>query len=259
MTGENKYLENIQIQEKKRIDALASQNSKQYFSICEDLGIGKDQCEDLLLYEQGEHFSKGNSELEKLLGISNSQESYTTNNNSNKNKSYQNKIISLPKRFITKKTLEELNINDLYFIDHGIHNITIPREMIEKLNPGELIKIYHNAEVLKEYNKHKKSSTIQNEKVEFIPLMEKIYQIKPKWDWFDIKTSKWKKYHTKPFSKRLEELPAEINNIVTSSYLKAWKVSSRQQPNDFDFEDLMRSKNGYVNQIYTTLNKIIHS
>jgi hypothetical protein len=124
-------------QERARHNALADRDAAEYYELCDELGITP---EDEFLFEQGQ--MECQSDLEMIA----SHESAEARLEYHK---------GVPRNWaIRQKDLRMLPYRSLEDIFYGIHNLDIPAEMLDRMNPDEMLSKWLAAGQLKRYNNH---------------------------------------------------------------------------------------------------------
>jgi len=153
---------------------------------------------------------------------------------------------------LRKKDLQQLSYPVLENIFYGFHNILIPQEMADIMNPDEAISKIHASRPFKKYNQH---LTLPTDFLELISLMDRTsYPL----------IGNMAKQCKKPFSNkrgdqiaRLSTLDSETQKLFLDSFFAEYRSSNKEQPDNpnafYDPNIDGRSKTVYINALYNFL------
>ena len=162
--------------------------------------------------------------------------------------------VPVPKNWgITKSQLNGLGYDTLEQIFYGIHNLDISSEMMDVLNPPEILSKYYGAGVVKRGGSHE--TRFQGKRFEEIyKELDRLAYGQPD---FLTMSRRYKKnrFETTPGSqtKRLMELNPEVRDAFVESILEPYIPSTRESKSHGKFNDPNidgRSKTIYVNTIF---------
>jgi len=229
--------------------ARAHQDARSYaelISKINEYGVFPEENLDQLLLEQGEaDILFDQVEAERLLEKWEKQE-YDTQ--------------EPPKLWgIRKKDLSQLSYDSLENIFYGIPNLTIPTEMLDVLNPEEILAEYYGAGTLKRDNLHRPNGTLLDQFQEFYSLVRKMdslaYHYKEK-SFLTMVVGSKKRFSSKPNEqkRRLGSLDEGIRHAFVQSFSEPYVPSKREQPSlpDAFYDPNIdgRNKQLYVDEIY---------
>lgn len=138
---------------------------------------------------------------------------------------------------VTKKALNTISEDSIRIIYRGMHNIKVPIEILEKLNPDEVISVFYFSGLHKRFNSHLSSVNLAVIPKDFERLMDYIYR--------SFKEFRNGSYHTLAKNlefpvegtdrgriKRYSSCSREFQGIFMSSFIREYIPSDRENPMD---------------------------
>jgi len=232
MNNANKYETDRDVETarytKMKDEALASQNAPNYFKACNLLGLERKDIENVFLYDAGQVEKESIYETRnaKVIASNNPQIIYS-------NDLKRVRAVKL----ITKQDINRLSYKDLETVFRGTQNLTIPREMMNVMNSGEITAKYFAAAKLKK-GIQDLGAAYPRDFLDLIRLMDK-----KAYETLGSELSKFKKFFSsKPGAQieRLNSLDSVIRNTFVDSFFEQYRLSHIEKD--------------YAARIYETLN-----
>ncbi|MBI2107354.1 hypothetical protein HYT57_05210 [Candidatus Woesearchaeota archaeon] len=214
----------------QRLEALAGGNAVKYAELCDETGVIEDES----LYQLGHAeliFQRRKQELliaEERIPLG-----------------------------IRQKDLSLLSYPTLESVFYGIHNIEIPNEMLNTLNPDEAIAKYCAAGLLKRGNRHL-SSEIPRRFLDLVSALDR--EAYSRMDICDMRKQSKKRFPDTSGEqrKRLLTLDFNVRSQFVNSFFAGYRPSNREESNNpcafYDPNIDGRSKSVYARDIARILN-----
>ncbi|MBW2977492.1 hypothetical protein KY331_01485 [Candidatus Woesearchaeota archaeon] len=195
--------------------ARASQDGISYYNLCNELGV---EPSDGPLYQMGQAESMfQNEEISFETGL-------------------EREVTDVPKLWgIRKKDLSLIAKRHLEDVFYGVYNLDIPVEMMDAMNPDEILAKYCAAGEVKRYNGHL-STGLPTDFLELARLLDKRgYR---KIGYMVSKCNRRFSTNKGDQEKRLRALDQSVQEAFVKEFFKAYRPSTREEPsNPNAFED----------------------
>jgi hypothetical protein len=239
--GENAVSLVIAETEKRRLEAMQSHDALNYFQLCGEQGV---EPEDAVLFERGQLDAKlaedVDSDLERLAEaeVSVSVHMYWG---------------------IRQKDIQSLNYMTLKNIFYGMHNVEMPGEMLNALNPDEILSKWYGAGLMKRHDAHL-GMTIPHDFYAVCRAMDEKSYSEGSFRKMSSGCNKHFPSSRGEQKKRLDQTSDAAQKRFVDSFFREYVPSAREAPdNPAAFHDPNhdgRSKKEYVRSIYARVRSL---